>query len=584
MINDLELKILKETLDYMKENCIGPQNAYFLFKAIKNKFKDPFSYSFFISLFDNQEIITKNFVELKVLDLNIDNANKNEEKSNYPSTQPEADLPPSKAKENKYKSIFQSDDEEYYYFTKTNKTLKSKLLTKILNFFNEENKNILDIKDIYSFLQQTFKMNSINMGNLKKLLKSERNVLKSTIHELLIEFPTQKAEQHLFDLNKLLVSKRKDFIKVLTVMGLDFMKDIIRNGISNYISYLNSFTEFDLNFTSNLQLVDPNQDKILNDSDAMLFLNFLNIFTEQELIDILNNEETLKEVLLMFMEDEKKKKDKAEFSKTIKELFLNVNEDNQNAKIRFLLPYEVVPYFQKEKISTLREVDKLTLKSLESIYNYRQIIIDYIKVLQHSLPVYLNEKFKLLIQRVNASNIPNSLWEKYVEAMCYREKGYNLEQTAQKLGMTRERIRQIERKYFFLFNEFYNSRNGTLTRLIRAFSKSDFYLTLEDINSIFSFYPNLFIYMLKKTESTEGITYIDELNVFYFVDEVDWYKELLVESEQIEDIVDENKMNEIINKAHDKLIHLGVDIPKEFCIKVLSQDFKLNGTFYSRSK
>lgn len=110
--------------------------------------------------------------------------------------------------------------------------------------------------------------------------------------------------------------------------------------------------------------------------------------------------------------------------------------------------------------------------------------------------------------------------------MIYRESGLNLEETSKYFDTSRERIRQIELKYLNLFNNFYSSEGGTITRLLRAFSRNEAYLTRNDIEAIFSFYPQLFWYMLKKIDIVD-LNYIDELDIFYYIDEYDWYNELL---------------------------------------------------------
>ena len=70
-----------------------------------------------------------------------------------------------------------------------------------------------------------------------------------------------------------------------------------------------------------------------------------------------------------------------------------------NVNTRYFAEYETVEDLIRE------DEDKLAF-----LYDYKQVIINYAKVLQQSLPAFLNEKFKLLLQRVNASNIPNSKW------------------------------------------------------------------------------------------------------------------------------------------------------------------------------
>ena len=65
MIENIELQIIQDTLTFLNEECIGPQRSYLVFKKLKNKYENrtAFSYSYFISLFDNHEIISKQIVK-----------------------------------------------------------------------------------------------------------------------------------------------------------------------------------------------------------------------------------------------------------------------------------------------------------------------------------------------------------------------------------------------------------------------------------------------------------------------------------------------------------------------------------------
>lgn len=582
MSNYLDLEILNKTYEYLCENCVGPQSCYSVFNSIKKNYQEEsFNYQFFISLFNNQETINKSQVKEFI--------------SKYDSLQQtHSDQVLIQNSENKKSDIYKRkkiEDKklpnEYYYFTKTNGVLKIDVLKHIENCFIENNNKNLDIKIIYGYLTKLYNISSVNMKNLKSLLKSDKVVLLSVVKELIVQYSEEyidEIEMNFFDIKSFVVNKSEKLLQCVKILGLEVIKDIIKNGLNKYVTFLQACAESNLNFDTSIGQTNISIDKIFENNDADFLIGFLNIFNENELIELLNNKQNINELIEMYIEDEKIKIHKIKFAEKIKELLYKINEDNKIAKIKYLLPYEVVHTFIKENIFTIKDICSMDYLKFTQLYQYKQIIINHINFLQQSLPAYINEKFKLLLQRVNDSNVPNSLYKKYIETLSYRELGYNLEETARFFDMTREGIRQTEKKYLILFDKFFNNQNWNLTKLIRAFSKNEYFLTPNDIESIISFYPKLFIYLLKNTGSIQDLIYIEELDIFYFIDEIDWYKEILVVSEQMEDVIDIINIEKIINETYNKLVNLGVDLPKEFCEKILKQDYKQNGTILSRNK
>lgn len=202
---------------------------------------------------------------------------------------------------------------------------------------------------------------------------------------------------------------------------------------------------------------------------------------------------------------------------------------------------------QKHNIHIVSNLNKLTKESTVELYQYRDIVLNTIKRLQISLPSYLNERFKYLVQMVNKDYIPNSLWQNYVIVLENRADGKTLEQSGASLGVTRERVRQLDRKYTALFNEFYNA-NGNLNNLIRAYVGNALFITNEDMQKIFSFNPKIFKYLLTNIE-VENLLYIEEIDKFYFVDDYDWYKELVMYGENMPAQISASNLQTYINNA-----------------------------------
>ena len=162
--------------------------------------------------------------------------------------------------------------------------------------------------------------------------------------------------------------------------------------------------------------------------------------------------------------------------------------------------------------------------------------------------------------------------------------GNTLQTVGDLFCITRERVRQIEKKYIEAFNTFYNNRYGSISNILRAHSNNPNYITPNEIDSIIGTYSNLFIYLLKVCNLSD-IAYIEELDIFYFPqDDLDWYKELLLETAKLPSIISKEDMEKTIDKMHNAFFDLGFEIPRDFCKKVMVQDYLDNNTFYSKNK
>ncbi len=92
-----------------------------------------------------------------------------------------------------------------------------------------------------------------------------------------------------------------------------------------------------------------------------------------------------------------------------------------------------------------------------------------------------------------------------------RARGATFESVAQKYGLSRERIRQIEQKAFRRFNHFLSRIKPSY--ILQTFTQSNIFLSVEDIQSHLGELSDIFIYCLKWYTS-ENILWVDNLNGF----------------------------------------------------------------------
>lgn len=271
-------------------------------------------------------------------------------------------------------------------------------------------------------------------------------------------------------------------------------------------------------------------------------------------------------------------------------LIKQVNKNNDNARIKYLMP-TFYSLLEKHNIFLIKDIEFITDELVNTCYVYKDVFLKILKrLISISIPDYLNEKFKYLLQLANEDYKPNTLWGNYVSILEKRAEDLTLEKSGEDIGVTRERVRQLEKKYLARFTAFYNSNillfnnlgNESLSNIIRAFCDDPLFIQDQDIAKIFSFNPKIFKYLLKNAEIND-VQFIEELDKFYFVDDYDWYKELLIYKETIPDSFSYSQVDIYVNKAQQILQKNDVNLSYEDCKKILFQDYKLIGTLYSKT-
>jgi len=250
--------------------------------------------------------------------------------------------------------------------------------------------------------------------------------------------------------------------------------------------------------------------------------------------------------------------------------YLNINPVFWHAKIETLL----TGFLQKntmddtliKMISSLDIVKSLSdlFESWEGSYLQNTDLCAFIK--------YLNYDFLSDIDCFFEDYSDN--WKSIL--MC-RENGGTLEKAAQILGVTRERVRQIERRIQQDFNSICKRKNWML--ILSSICDRKTYLDVIEISNIINEkYSKIFIYLLKNSKNTQFLFSID-MGVFLIGNDMS-AQNLLIEFENaLSKIVSEDELSQIEYKlATDK--NLKPDFVTEICRKNLYR----YGKFYSKTK
>ena len=479
----------------------------------------------------------------------------------------------------------QKVNKNYYYCTKMVRFPLNTVIKAIYDFYKSQDASSLEFNDIYDFLREKFQVKSFNRQNLYNLLNSYGQIPFSIVNDLYLANNISGDENKIYNLEILknvFVTNSKALKDIISSLGIDFLITIAEKGLIPLIDHVNDILRYFNPDTQILELNNRCKYKLFDKNNAKIFIELLKTCSDEEWIELLSDENQIKEFISMFIEEKEIEQKKLTLKKSIIFLVEQINDDNKEAIIRYLLPVSISSILEEQKIFKVSDLNSISNKTVIACYDYRDIILNTLKKLNRSIPEYLNEKFKYLLQMVNKDYRPNSLWENYVSILERRADDLTLEKAGENIGVTRQRVKQLEKKYLLSFSNFYNSQNGSLSNLIRAYCENPLFIQDQDIEHLFCFNPKIFKYFLKNAE-IDDVLFIEELDKFYFVDDYDWYKELLMYGENMPNQLDSIKLENYINKAHKMLQANDVNLSLDDCRAILIQDYKLIGTLYSKT-
>lgn len=477
-----------------------------------------------------------------------------------------------------------NSETEYYYCSKMVRFPLKDVVSAIYNYCQDNNYTYVKLNELYYYLQQKFGVKSFNKSNLSELVGSNALVPFENIKDIYIKVVQSEESNNTYNLELfayVFIKHRHKFKSCINILGIDYIKDILTRGLTTTINTMNAFQIWMGNEDKLMELNDPSRDKLLNEDDTKVFVELLSSFSENEWLSILDNEADTKELINMFIEDKKVEAEKMSFTNVILHYMSFVDKNNLNARLQYLFPYNVYQIFSKYNMHKVEDINLVTREISCELFEFKDVIVKTIKNLQIDLRNYLNERFAQLVQMVNKDYIPHRLWQNYVSIMEKRADGKTLEQSGEHLGVTRERVRQLDKKYIEHFNMFYNG-NGNLNNLIRAYVENPLFISNEDIKRLFPFNSKIFKYLLKSIE-VDNLLLIEELDKFYFIDDYDWYKELVVFSENMPSQINQSSIQKYLNNAIEILNNNNITLSDEDIKNILLQDYKQIGSVLSKT-
>ncbi len=228
-------------------------------------------------------------------------------------------------------------------------------------------------------------------------------------------------------------------------------------------------------------------------------------------------------------------------------------------------------------IKNLKLCDEQKIQSLNISYHLlcaicSKLSVDYLKKFR--------EHFENIIKNPKKNGELSSGWERTYQILLNRARGLTLELSIQEYGLTRERARQIEKKALSKFTIWYSKNKDFILEYLKSLTIGNAYFSKKEIQQFIGAYYEIFIYFISQQECE--IHYIEELNIFYIKDELNWYDELVTMASSLPDTLDKLAMENEIKNIHKNLGDLGIIVPYDFCTTIIEQEFKRYGEKFTR--
>ena len=463
----------------------------------------------------------------------------------------------------------------YYVCSKRVKFLKRQVLDIVIELFETKKAGNLHIDEIYVFLQKKLNVSSVNRGNLKLLLKANSAgfVSFSDVQYISRLYPDLKKQEEMsVYLSSAFLQHLKD--------SFDFL------GRDNIIALLKTDGSSIYNVCEVLQFLPatPFTYNLFSESQHNL-ANFIEAFSESDLCLLLENEKSFNELYQIFLEENKEHKKTQKYIANIKTLLSNIHDDNKKMRLSYMLNNEVNKMLANMNVYKVGDLSNLTDENITVMYksSYADTFRLVFDKLKYSLSEALRKDFFDILIFKTRSGRPIQEWEKYIEIIKDRANGQTLSKAGEKFGLTRERVRQIEKRFCSAFNSFYSNTHGSISGIIHALAESNHFITIKELTEIFGEHTDIFVYYLKQVEY-DDMDYIPELDIFSYRGILNWYEELVKMGNDLPESISVEQIDKISQDTTVMFADLDIEIPYEYIKTILTADYKLNGVIYSRSK
>lgn len=446
----------------------------------------------------------------------------------------------------------------FYKCTPKNIVLVKWIIDKIKEMFSESHNDDLLFSNIYQQFRVFFKHISINRQNLRKLLQTDKCISAKAFSKIIEKYmpiyETVVKGSILDDINK---NSDSQTTRAISVDKAKYIANyIFKNEIFSDITreYNSNFDENEMEFCRKLQEAK----EILGKENCIVFSKNINFSV---------NTHNILRLLTKTIDEEKRHKE------VLIKLFDKITDNIRNAKLPYLIDAYASNESENEALKNIfieykcifvREINKLTNVPLKT--SEYSMLIDFLQWLSSIKEEKLFNKFLAIFKNERDKNIFKA-----------RAKGNTLEKVGNQYGITRERVRQLEKKITRSF--IYYIQKVKAHYILLALSESENIISDDLIKKIFRECSECFKYALRKV-NIKNIKFNEELQSFVF-DNTEWQELVELYINDLPQIIECKQIDNVL-----KPIFYGTGFPIEYKAikKIVLSKYLIIGNTYSKSQ
>jgi hypothetical protein len=421
-------------------------------------------------------------------------------------------------------------------------------------------------QEVYNMINEKDEEN--NQSKTKKYGEVKTEILKDSFEQDNNENNKKGKEKFsLITSNKIYQPQKKQLYKITEKSSL---KDVLGDEMYHYCLN-NPKKAFAFSRLFRYSLAEFNKDNGIEDEFGSNLLEAAEIIGEEIVISYLNNPPVFFKIVHAFLplisDIEKKEKEQ----KKIMDMYSIIPYSNYYARINWLCKLVVgnesnlLDSLNAQNVKFVKDICRINPKdlSIKESHEFTELI-NYLRL---DLIFYVKTSIADIIDRK----------ERTKEVILNRVAGKTLEDIGQNIGVTRERIRQIEKKVQDSFDT--NNSFKKYLFILAAFAIKDGIVYAKHIKELFNELADVFIYLLKNSNVNYYI-YSQELDAFLIAD-YSWYHNLERYIDDLPDMLQEKELIEIIKSI---VTDLGIECYFDEVDFLVRKSYMISGQYYSRTR
>ncbi|MDH7578820.1 MAG: sigma factor-like helix-turn-helix DNA-binding protein [Bacillota bacterium] len=426
------------------------------------------------------------------------------------------------------------------------------------NLFRDNNASAIFLEKLYDFLRNRFKTYSFNRHNLQELFSMD-NILE---YDAFVSVRNTVLNEYNKFYNTTRNRVNPNSVKLKTS---ERIKKIINEIFAEDVFDINGYNQSQCDGGMDLS---PEEKEIKNK-----IMHAKEDLGDEICVELLKNTNATLYLFELLSQYVNQIEEEEHIKQLINTAIENVNENLLQARLKsLLLAYRIdnelkdsiLQLFKNNRIVFVRELPKLLTVSIEN--KIKSPVLNFVEWLSDDKVAAIQKEFKKIFKTERDTCI-----------MKMRAAGATLEAAGQVYSITRERVRQIERKVLARFNSFVSRARPYY--ILQAFTESDTVLTVELIKNHLSELSDVFIYCLKECNSKE-VMWSNKLKGFIIGDST-WYEQLSEYVDTLPDMFEASDLDIYISNA------LGlpdIEVDRNLVSELILDEYNLVGNIYSKRK